>query len=536
MSANSLSITSFSGFTLPPMPDISVQTAHRRGLRTLIHEQDDLCAEAALMPDPDSLSFNTHQKAAYDTIVEALNASQTSPRLYFVDGPGGTGKTFLFNALLCKVRRQGNIALAVATSGIAALLLDGGRTSHSQFKIPLEIDTLSMCSISANSQVANLLRKTELIIWDEASMISKDIFNAVSRSMQDIMKSVDPALENVAFGGKLFVFGGDFRQVLPVIPRASRAQIVSQCINRAPAWRDVITLSLKASMRIAQASSPEEAAELRHFAAFLLHVGSGVVPTTGEPDTLPIPQTMLIPGRNLLHLASAIFPNLIANAENADFLMCRAILTPKNHDVNTINNILLNQFPGEAHEFKSIDEGNNEDDQLAYPIEFLNTIDPGSLPPHSLRLKKGCPIMLLRNLDPKNGLCNGTRLICDSFQRFVIKATIVTGSHAGKVALIPKIKLNLSETVSSINFQRCQFPVRLAFAMTINKSQGQTLDSVGLYLPSPVFGHGQLYVALSRVCRPSAIKIMLDTSYDPNTVTSPVFTNNIVYKEVFRRN
>ncbi|ESN99485.1 hypothetical protein HELRODRAFT_93087, partial [Helobdella robusta] len=93
--------------------------------------------------------------------------------LFFIDGPGGTGKTFVFNALLCHVRRQGKFSLAVATSGIAALLLDGGRTAHSRFKIPLEIHYNSMCSIPVNSQIANLLRATKLIIWDEASMISK---------------------------------------------------------------------------------------------------------------------------------------------------------------------------------------------------------------------------------------------------------------------------------------------------------------------------------------------------------------------------
>ncbi|OAD76929.1 hypothetical protein PHYBLDRAFT_62886 [Phycomyces blakesleeanus NRRL 1555(-)] len=94
-------------------------------------------------------------------------------------------------------------------------------------------------------------------------------------------------------------------------------------------------------------------------------------------------------------------------------------------------------------------------------------------------------------------LCNGTRLICNGSGRYVIKATIVTGSSAGKLVLIPRIKLNPTGSTMSIEFKQCLFPVRLAFAMTINKFQGQILDKVGLYLPDHVFGHGQLYVTLS---------------------------------------
>ncbi|KAG2194274.1 hypothetical protein INT47_009684 [Mucor saturninus] len=535
LSVNSLTLTSFTGFILPPMPQNLTPLPNRQSSQPIIQEQQQLCDDARLLPCPDNFPYNEDQCLVYDTILEAVDASQIAPRLFFVDGPGGTGKTFVFNALLQKVRQTGKIALAVATSGIAALLLDGGRTAHSRFKIPIDVDTHSICSISANSQLAELIRLTELVIWDEASMISKDIFNAVSRSIQDIMKAVDPLLEHVPFGGKLFVFGGDFRQVLPVIPRASRSQIVFQCISRASAWRHVKTLKLRRNMRIAQANTPEDAMQLKNFAAFLLQVGSGVVPTTGGSDTVPIPPTMLIPGRNITHLASAVFPNLSPDSATPQFLMGRAILTPKNTEVSRLNNLIIDQFPGELKEYKSVDQGTNEDDLLAYPIELLNSLDPGSLPPHNLRLKKGCPIMLLRNLDPKNGLCNGTRLICSHLGRYVIKAMIVTGSNAGKQVLIPKIKLNPSGSNASIEFQRYQFPVRLAFAMTINKSQGQTLDSVGLYLPSPVFGHGQLYVALSRVRNPSGIKIMLDTPYDPNTPQTTTFTTNVVYKEVFTR-
>ena len=124
---------------------------------------------------------------------------------------------------------------------------------------------------------------------------------------------------------------------------------------------------------------------------------------------------------------------------------------------------------------------------------------PG-LPPHELKLKKNMPVMLLRNLDPRAGLCNGTRLIVQRvIEGRLLEAKIATGKHRGDVVYIPRIMLYPEEGLFPWEWSRRQFPVRIAFAMTINKSQGQTLGRVGVYLFDACFGHGQLYVAASRV-------------------------------------
>ncbi|GBM58783.1 hypothetical protein AVEN_179332-1 [Araneus ventricosus] len=131
-------------------------------------------------------------------------------------------------------------------------------------------------------------------------------------------------------------------------------------------------------------------------------------------------------------------------------------------------------------------------DQLTFPGEFLNSLTPTGLPPYELKFKIGCIIMLFRNLAPSKGLCNGTRLIITKLLQNVIQAKSIDDTET---FLIPRIPLILSQTNMPFKFKHMQFPIRLAFSMTINKSQGQTFENICLV---QVFSHGQLYVGLSR--------------------------------------
>ena len=142
--------------------------------------------------------------------------------------------------------------------------------------------------------------------------------------------------------------------------------------------------------------------------------------------------------------------------------------------------------------------------------------------------------MLLRNLNPCEGLCNGTRLICNDFRSHVISATISNGDFKNTHVFIPRIPLLTSEDEKlPLPFKRIQFRLRLCFAMTINKAQGQTLDFVGIYLREPVFSNGQLYVALSRAKSSNCVKILIRPPIaDNNNDTS---TYNIVYEEIIEK-
>ncbi len=150
-------------------------------------------------------SLNCEQQYAYDNILSSVDSD--SGGVFFVDGPGGTGKTFLYKALLARVRSEGKIAIATATSGVAASIMPGGRTAHSRFKIPLSIQDGGVCNFTKQSGTAKLLREASLILWDEATMTKRQAIEALDKSMRDIMEQPD-----IPFGGKTVVFGGDFRQ------------------------------------------------------------------------------------------------------------------------------------------------------------------------------------------------------------------------------------------------------------------------------------------------------------------------------------
>ncbi|KAK4512392.1 uncharacterized protein ATC70_003091 [Mucor velutinosus] len=272
-----------------------------------------------------------------------------------------------------------------------------------------------------------------------------------------------------------------------------------------------------------------------HIAIAVASTGTVTLPGEIPSDFVRIPDEMYFNSTNLLDLLAAAFPNISNSSTIDQYFAKRVILTPKNQDVSVINNLLLDNLPGRKFTYYSYDQVCDPQFQMQVPLELLNSIEFGSLPPHELVLRVGSPIMILRNLDSSAGLCNGTRLIVKFLGVRIIEATIATGQKAGDVVYIPSIKF-ITEANGRIpfDFSRTQFSVRLAFAMTINKSQGQTLSNVGLYLPSHVFSHGQLYVAMSRVSKPSSIRIMVDSDISVLENLPGHYTHNIVYSEVFQ--
>ncbi|XP_021757962.1 uncharacterized protein LOC110722998 [Chenopodium quinoa] len=221
------------------------------------------------------------------------------------------------------------------------------------------------------------------------------------------------------------------------------------------------------------------------FSDFLLALGDGRMQTEEIAD-IHLPRQLVVPfedeNYSLDQLLSQIFPELTAGGFSSSIFAERAILTPLNDDVDEINTLLIEKHPGQAVTYKSFDVLIDENCKI-YTTEFLNTLCPGGMSPHELVLKENCPVILLRNLAPASGLCNGTRLICKRFYPNMIECVIATGHHTGEYVFLPRIDLRPSASTNyPFQFQRKQFPIKLCFAMTINKAQGQTLTQVGIYL------------------------------------------------------
>lgn len=451
--------------------------------------------------------LNDEQKIIYDRIMLAVSAGQGG--FFFLDAPGGTGKTFLISLLLAEIRSKNGIALAVASSGIAATLLDGGRTAHSAFKLPLNIKNNpdAVCNIKKQSSMATVLKQCKIIIWDECTMAHKHSLEALDRTLKDIKNN------DKLFGGTLLLLSGDFRQTLPVIPRSTYADEINACLKSSRLWRNVEKVQLTVNMRVQMLQDPSA----ETFSKQLLDIGDGKVAVHENTGCIKLQTDFctIIDSQN--SLIDHIFPDVHTQYANHKWLAERAILAAKNVDVNGLNLKIQQLLPGDLVSYKSIDAVCDTNETVNYPIEFLNSLDLPGMPPHHLQLKVGSPIILLRNLNPPR-LCNGTRLVIKKLMKNVIEAIILNGKFQGENVLLPRIPMIPTDV--PIEFKRTQFTIRLAFAMTINKSQGQTLSVCGLDLETPCFSHGQLYVRCSRVGKPSSLFVLAKDGLTKNIVHS----------------
>uniref|UniRef100_A0A453QI89 ATP-dependent DNA helicase n=1 Tax=Aegilops tauschii subsp. strangulata TaxID=200361 RepID=A0A453QI89_AEGTS len=241
-------------------------------------------------------------------------------------------------------------------------------------------------------------------------MTKRQTVEALDKSMRDIMDKPD-----LPFGGKTVVFGGDFRQVLPIVRKGTRAQIVDASLRRSELWNC--------------------------FTEYLLRVGNGTEETNDDGEIL-LPTSICVPNKaddnGLDRLIDSIYQP--ASLKDPKYITSRAILSTRNDCVDKINLKMIDRFQGEEmvyHSFDSVED----DPHNYYPPKFLNTLTPNGLPPHMLKLKINCPIILLRNIDPANGLCNGTRLLVRGFQKNAIDAEIVVGQHSGMRVFLPRIPL-----------------------------------------------------------------------------------------------
>ncbi|XP_022030268.2 uncharacterized protein LOC110931169 [Helianthus annuus] len=341
--------------------------------------------------------LNAMQRQVFDAILDSVNNKNGG--VFFVYGSRGTGKTYLWRTLIACLRARRQIVLSVASSGIASMLLPGGRTAHSRYG-----------------------------------------FEAVDRTFRDICRDNMVDAQHRVFGGKVMVLGGDFRQILPVVPHAPRSQIVASVVNKSETiWNACKVFHLTTNMRLHNpAMSSDSRERMKTFSNWILAMGAGRLPSislVGEDEAtwIKIPNDLLIPvcDNPIGAVVSNTFPDIIDRFNDIHYLKERCILCPTNDEVDKINLHVLEKMPGEIQELLSADEicqsTNNYDDMCAlYPPEFLNTLNFSGISNHRLQLKIGAPIILMRNLNLQKGLCNGTRLVVTQISRRVIEAIIIT--------------------------------------------------------------------------------------------------------------
>jgi ATP-dependent DNA helicase PIF1 len=409
------------------------------------------CEEESEKAEEAESTLNEAQLNVYNAVLEMVEAAEVNDfkesSMIFLDAPGGTGKTYLIHGLCSTLRSRKKVVVPVASTGIAAQLLPGGRTAHSKFKIPIPIRKTCSMSGHVDDPLGVLFRKTSLIIVDEATMLHRDAYEAVDQSLQDIKRR-----SKVAFGGIPVLFCGDFRQTLPVVKHEGRIGTMEASLERSHLWEEIRVMHLTENMRVKfrMLETSSDVKQLQEYNDFLLRVGDNLEETyvLRGPDVIKLPESIVSKANTDEDFIDEIFPDIVENFKKSSYLGERSILTPLNKYVNRINKTVLDRCPGIEKIYYSADTitEDNPDLKFAMQVEYLNTLCPTGLPPHALHLKVGAPVMLIRNLGGHEGACNGAKLIVTRIEENSVWTIFANGTYKGESLTLMRIPLCPSES------------------------------------------------------------------------------------------
>ena len=387
-------------FGLDPMSEVEKQTvAGLVNIESVLIQEEMEYDIRELQTNVESViaTFTEDQKKIFDTVMKAVTENESCQ--IFIAARGGCGKTYLLNGILDAVRSSnsdGCIVLAMATTGIAAQLLNLGRTFHSRLKAPLHPNENSTLNITKQSQLSKLVQKAKVLLIDEVTMLHKFQLEALDRTLRDLTGK-----ENSPFGGKIIILAGDYRQCLPVCPGSNRAQIVKNIINASHLWDHFKVFKLSQNMRVKASGDPK----LEAFDKWTVSIGDGISNDTNGLTYIPEdmvynikPNTATNPKQEencMTEFCRIIFPDLTTNIHDPKWLAGRTILAPTNREVDALNDILQNWVPRNVINLTSADSLEDYRDIMRLNIEYINTICPNGFPRHVISLKKGMIIMLL---------------------------------------------------------------------------------------------------------------------------------------------
>nr|CAD2179517.1 unnamed protein product [Meloidogyne enterolobii] len=467
----------------------------------------------------DSAQLNPEQQNFFDLIINSVTDDNSTQKLFFLSGDGGTGKTFLLNFLLYHLRRNGKKVLPTASTGIAATkFYAGGMTLHSAFRFGIDHEPGRLPSVPFESFFGRRIIESSVVIIDEITMLDRTLFENVDA----LCRKMISRNKKIPFGGKVVIISGDWKQSLPVVTDTYAPQAaVAASVQSSTIYKKFHKTRLMQNMRL-------QPSEIR-FKEWLYNLGTD---TSG--NKIAIPKSMIVETRE--QLISFVFDRGYNIPSNQ--LLTRLMLAPTNRLVDLNNDLILSSFNSEAMDYYSLDKCLTDNPLDPYAaqqdVSYLNNETPKGFPAHHLHLKVGAIIVLLRNLNTNKGLCNGTRLIVKRLTTNLIEAeTISLSSTQGVIVGISRaLHTYRDERPDGISFERFQFPVRIAFTMTITKAQGQTCERLGADLSEEPFAHGQLYTLLSRCTNSSNIRIFApekETDEHGNVLIKNVVTRGIQF-------
>jgi hypothetical protein len=503
----------------------------------------------------------------FDTLV-AEDDDNHDPIYMFLSGPGGTGKSTVLNKVAAYVRSKDHICKIGAATGLAATVYYDASTFHSLCKIPVveenerELDNMHNLKLNLTNQRKELLLQAKTIILDEL------VYNH-----RECIESLVNCEELNFCKGKVIVGAGDFQQLLPILQNATKDELLGVSLSSSTVWNKFKEniYKLKTNMRLKTILDPNERYKQRIYGQILENVAKGSNTCTEIKVTKE--ETCLTDDEQIYHFYDTInfttkFNNIDDDAnsftlnnehninvrdtaikwlyninDTSEFIpsmaVKSAVLANTNEKVDIFNKLIQSYNNGNSKTFNSTDSLADVTDSKGYlkkmlTEEQLNRKNHPSVPPHELTLKCNDNCMLMRNISVKHGLVNNARIRIMSFHKNSIR--IETLGDSKQDFFLPRIKFKFNYTFG-INYAilRKQFPLKLCYAYTIHKVQGQTMDKILLDVQEPVFCHGALYVAMSRIKKYDDIAFLVnekDCGTDDEQNKPFIKVKNIVYKDI----
>jgi hypothetical protein len=378
----------------------------------------------------------SEQKRAVCDVVQASMRSdqniQTS-NVFIIQGGAGTGKTLWINCVSAALKCKYKNVECVASSGLAASLITGGKTAHSAFGIPIPTLDSSFCRL--DPVLRQHYRNVDVIIWDEMSMIHILTSDCVDRSLQDIRNCSLP------FGGVIMIFVGDFKQLPPVV-RSGRGEY--ETIRRCSWWASSCKHVFSTNWRAQNNES---------YQALLHRIG------TGEMQEVMVPTECM--GSDIAELIHRTYGDDIINAENDSNM----ILTFRLEDVTTVNDMVMNMIESPSDIALASDAFTVDNHNL--PSEYVASLSIPGAPVFAIPIKVGARYMIIKNISA--GIVNGTLCTVVSFSHYVVHVQLLTGSKRRSVVMLPKCTFNVLPEASGLPyaFTRTQFPIQVAYCVTV---------------------------------------------------------------------